>query len=66
MANMTYRELADLINSLSEEQQNTTVTVYDPAPDEFFPAYNFITTGEAFGTDVLDEDHPVILINQYD
>ena len=56
---MTYRELQDQLTTLSEEQLDCDVTVYDRHSDEFFP------TGDDclmihIGISVLEDGHPYI------
>ena len=54
---MTYRELADFLSTLSEEQLNMDVTVYDIQQDEYFMSGGVTIETD---TDVLDANHPVI------
>lgn len=56
---MTYREMFE---SMSEEQLNQTVTVYDDKEDEFFPATVEITSED----DILDANHVYLTINRED
>lgn len=56
---MTYKELLTQLQSLTEEQLNSDVCVYDTGIDEYFQ----LNVEFAFTTDecdVLDLDHPVI------
>ena len=48
---MTYRQLIERLSNLSEEQKDCDVTVWLAHRDEFFPL-----------DDVLDRDHPFLLI----
>ena len=41
MTYITYRELKDYITVLPEELQDTTVTVFDGAMEEYFPVESF-------------------------
>ena len=54
---MTYRELAAFLSTLSEEQLNMDVTVYDTQQDEYFMSAGLSVVAD---TDVLDDNHPVI------
>lgn len=58
---MTWKELAKRISQLSEDQQNTHVTVVDPLILEAYPVASCIETigSEDVG---LDEDHPFLVI----
>lgn len=56
MSKMTWRELRDKLNSLTDEQLDTDVTIAD-ASGEFHPMDSFAITDE---TDVLDAGHPYI------
>ena len=56
---MTYRELAEMILDLNEEQQNQDVTVQD-LEDELLPVKQLCFADPAF-EDRLDEGHPVLL-----
>lgn len=56
---MTYKQMLSFINELSDEQLEMDVTVYLETDDEFFPVLDFAVTDE---TDVLDTDHPYIVI----
>lgn len=60
---MTYRELRDALNQLSEEELDLTATIangpVDSSLTEFFPVASFDSTGEE--DDVLDAYHPVLV-----
>lgn len=59
MSNLTYKQLADIINNMSAEQQNQTVTIYVPGEvDGYFPTCIVYTDEDC---DVLDPGHPVLL-----
>lgn len=59
---MTYKELMNEIFKLTPEQQSTDVTVFIRGVDEYYPAQSFgVTPGEE-PADVLDPNHPYILI----
>ena len=57
---MTYRELIEQLEKLTEEQLNCTVTVEDINYEEYH-AGNFDIVVES---DVLDEDHPVLTFSR--
>jgi hypothetical protein len=55
---MTYKELLQQLQQLTEEQLNCDVAIYEPCADEYWQdkvELVFVTE-----TDVLDKDHPVI------
>ena len=54
---MTYRELIEQLEKLTEEQLECTVTVEDLYDQECYAA-DLAITGN--GHDSLDEDHPII------
>lgn len=54
---MTYRELMQAIDKMTEEQKDCTVTIEDSAEEECYPAELSIAGSEHFS---LDENHPVI------
>lgn len=58
---MTYLELKQMIESLSPEQQNMDVTVYDWNLEQYFPAEEFLISDESFN-DCLDNGHPYLTI----
>ena len=56
----TYRELLEALKALTEEELDMTATIYDKT----FDAYMHIDYTEmTVDDDVLDECHPVIVIN---
>lgn len=57
---MTYRQLKERINKLSENQLDCDITVYKPDEDEYYPTH--ISVGITEENDVLDEGHPYFLI----
>ncbi len=61
---MTWAELAEYIGNLSQEQQQTDVTVYVSGVDEFYPlvADYPVVEASADKTDVLDDGHPYLVI----
>lgn len=56
---MTYKQLAEEIAKLSDEQKNMDVTVYLNEQDEYYPAE---VLGIAVDDGVLDENHPVLTV----
>ncbi len=67
MRSMTWKELAEKVNEMTDEQKNTDVTVYLGEMDEFFPIEcrtRVATDGfDDPGQGVLDVGHPFIVIN---
>ena len=61
---MTYRELAEYISKLNDEQQDSDVTVYVMGAGEFYPLVVGCPVSEAkeIDNDVLDEGHPYLVI----
>jgi len=61
---MTYKELANTINSLSEESQNCDVTVACDTSHECLPStfFHCIEEGDML-EGVLDIGHPIIRID---
>ena len=60
--NMTWREIAEKINSFTDEQKDTTVAVYDRNIDEYFGI-----AGIGFCDDgVLEDNDPFIIFPQID
>lgn len=53
----TYEELALIIEAMSPEQKQQTVTLFVPDIDEYFPAVLAFTDDEC---DVLDSNHAVL------
>lgn len=62
----TYRDLLNLLQSMSDEQLNCTPTIHDPNSDEYFSATNLLMSNIA--DCVLDENHPYFSVElpQYD
>jgi len=64
MCNMTWNDLVEMIESMTEEQKNTDATVYLTELDEVFA----IKAGIDFADDnneiagILDEGHPFIIV----
>jgi hypothetical protein len=58
---MSYRELLKFLMSLEDSQLDDNVTIYDYNEDEYIPVTDFTTT---VGTDVLDDNHAILLINE--
>lgn len=55
---MTYRELMNLLKTLSYEQLQMDVSIYDIGNDEFYSMNGFHFTGDT--CDVLDPEHPYL------
>ena len=60
---LTYRELRDRLNELTEEQLDESATIasgpIDSTQTEFFPIFDTDTTGEE--VDVFDPNHPFLI-----
>lgn len=56
---MTYRELLQELEKMTEEQLDMDVTVYSVCDDEYYEG----SLSYVVETDVLDEKHPVITFN---
>lgn len=54
---ITYRELKEKLEKLTEEQLDMNVSFYDKMNDEYYSGGAFFITDE---DDVLDKNHPVI------
>jgi hypothetical protein len=54
---MTYKELLEFLASLSPEQLNQTVTVFDSVEEEYYPLASISFTDVV---DVLDANHAVL------
>ncbi len=58
---MTWLELANKINAMTDEQRNTDVTFFDFNDREFYRLMELRFTDEAV-CDVLDHDHPYLAV----
>jgi len=58
--NYTYRQLLTALQELSSDELDMHVTVYDRTNEVYHPL-NY--TGKCEGDDVLDADHPIMIIN---
>ena len=58
--NYTYRDLLKALQELSSDELDMHVTIYDFASEEYY-ALNY--TGKTEGDDVLDANHPIMIIN---
>lgn len=56
---MTYQDLLDVLNDMSKEHLETTVTYYSDHTDEYYPVTDLTFT--VGGDDVLDDDHPILI-----
>lgn len=59
---MTYRELKAFVESLSDEHLDCTATVYLEGKDEYIEVNDTTFTVES-EDDVLDDNHPILLVN---
>ena len=58
--NYTYRQLLEALQELSSDELDLHVTIYDMQQEVYHPL-NY--TGKCEGDDVLDADHPIMIIN---
>ena len=58
--NYTYRDLLEALQELSSDELDLHVTIYDIQREVYHPL-NY--TGKCEGDDVLDADHPIMIIN---
>ena len=58
--NYTYRQLLAALQELSQDELDMNVTVYDNTNEEYYPL-NY--AGKCEGDDVVDADHPIMIIN---
>ena len=58
--NYTYRDLLEALQKLSSDELDLHVTIYDIQREVYHPL-NY--TGKCEGDDVLDADHPIMIIN---
>jgi len=58
---MTYRELREKLNNLTEDCLDTDVVLFESGIQEYYPIHNLVLTDET--CDVLDEGHPLLLSN---
>ena len=61
--NYTYRQLLEALQELSSDELDMHVTVYDRTNEVYHPL-NY--TGKCEGDDVVDADHPIMIINDPD
>lgn len=59
---MTYKRLAEMINKMTDEQQNCDVIIYLEQLDEYLPA-DCLMINRAIYSDVLDDAHPFLIID---
>jgi hypothetical protein len=59
---MTYRELAEYISNLTDEQKDSEVTVYVSGEPEYYSLVRDYPVGESESWDVLSENHPYLVI----
>ena len=58
---MTYKELKQAIELMSEDEQNLDVSVYQSTIDETYRVVDIVESDEEIAT-ALDEGHPVLVI----
>ena len=58
MSNLTYRELLEKLQQLTEDQLDCNISIYIPWDDEYIPVDKLIFAGVE--NDVLDEDTPIL------
>lgn len=58
--NYTYRQLLEALQELSQEELDMHVSIYDATNEEYYPL-NYTSKTEV--DDVLDADHPIMVIN---
>jgi len=58
--NYTYRQLLAALHELSPEELDLNVTIYDSSREEYYPL-NY--TDKTDDDDVLDSNHPIMIIN---
>ena len=58
--NYTYRQLLTALQELSSDELDMHVTIYDRGREVYHPL-NY--TGKCEGDDVVDADHPIMIIN---
>lgn len=56
----SYKDLLEILNQLSKEDLDQTITLYMENMDEYFPVVIEIHTIES--TDILDDNHKVIIL----
>lgn len=67
---MTYKELQTILSTLTDEQLEQDVTVYDARCEEFFPVGEFINrvvtqwTAHDPADGVLDDDHVYLVFGE--
>jgi len=61
--NYTYRQLLEALQELSSDELDMHVTIYDRGREVYHPL-NY--TGKCEGDDVVDADHPIMIINDPD
>ena len=59
---MNYRELAEYISNLTDEQKDSDVTVYVSGIAEYYSLVADYPAVEAESSDVLNENHPYLVI----
>lgn len=65
MGNLTYRELRDYLNALSEVELDLNVSIYSGEVDEVWPVSDICrNTDQEMGEelDTLDPNHPLLVM----
>ena len=58
--NYTYRQLLEALQELSSDELDMHVSIYDSTNEVYYPL-NY--TGKCEGDDILDAEHPIMIIN---
>lgn len=64
---MTYRELLEVLNNLSDDQLDSDISIYDKEADEFYSGsgVGYCIEGSP-AEDILDPDHLYIIFPRVD
>ena len=57
--NVTYRELLEALQKLSEEELEMNVTIHHVYPDNYYPVERIARSEEG----ALDKDHPILVVS---
>jgi hypothetical protein len=60
MKMLTYKQLFEFLKTLTEEELEQTITVYDTNNDEYYPVTDW---DKALGNDVVDDGQVVLIIH---
>ncbi len=61
---LTYRELRNVLNQVSEKQLDQNVTVFVAPQDEMYPVGLIETSSDK--QDILDPGHLVLIVREYE